>query len=133
MVSFTSWPPLITLNCPRYRWLGPEDRPLWRAEISFYLYKESNQVIQPIDIPTELPRLYEINLNLGVKRGLRVRLTTLSPFMSPLSGKCGNLDVSQPYRPPPPVSGIALFFYFQIIDYSRKIIPLQLIKSFLCL
>jgi hypothetical protein len=50
--------------------------------------------------------------SLDVKRGRRLRLTILLPPVSRLSRKCDNLDVLQPYKPPRPVTGLALLTHF---------------------
>jgi hypothetical protein len=46
----------------------------------------------------------------GVKRGRRVRLTTYPRSVNRLSSQCGILNISQPYRPPRSVAGIALLY-----------------------
>jgi hypothetical protein len=47
----------------------------------------------------------------GVERGRCVGLTTLPPSVSRLSIQCGIFNNSRPYRPPRPVTTIALLFF----------------------
>jgi hypothetical protein len=50
----------------------------------------------------------------------RVRLTTLPPSVSRFSWQCGILIMSQIYRPPWPVTGIASLFYYTMLFYNEN-------------
>jgi hypothetical protein len=60
-----------------------------------------------------------------VKRGRFIRLTTSSLTMIQLSKKCEILDVTQPYRPPRPVTWMALFVIYRWCSYLTGNTPID--------
>jgi hypothetical protein len=51
-----------------------------------------------------------------VKCGWCLGLTILPPSVSRFCRQCGILNISQPYRPPRPVTGIAFYFFFTVLQ-----------------
>jgi hypothetical protein len=81
---------------------------LMRSLHSFTLLNPSNRNVAPGPIQPHIETSIE-NLPDGKRRPER-EADNLSPSVSGLSRQCGILDISQRYRPPRPVMGIALLY-----------------------
>jgi hypothetical protein len=64
----------------------------------------------------------------AIKQSRRVRLTISAPSVSQLSRKCGIIDISQSYRHPRPVTGIALILLLPWKFVNRR----RLVPSTMC-
>jgi hypothetical protein len=67
--------------------------------------------VHPASKRNEYQKQKNNNVFWEVKCGWCIGLITLPPSMSRFCRQCGLLSISQLYRPPRPVTGIALLFY----------------------
>jgi hypothetical protein len=71
------------------------------------------------DFSINLPNPSGRTIPWGLEHSRCIGLTTLPSSVSQLSGHCGILNISQPYKPPQPVTGIVLLFTFHRIQQDH--------------
>jgi hypothetical protein len=99
----------------------PEGRRFdFRSRIFFYFTIASNLTIA-LRLTQPLTQMNTSNIPGRVNRCRRMRLTNSTPSVSRLSRTGANLDVSKSYRPPRPVTRIALLLYSAIHIYLKKL------------